>query len=112
MVDIGAGSKKNYVRDFGREGMSTHIKLSNSEMQKQSFGFLETVKTLGGDYLNKKTYMMEMSRYVQSKNPLNLKYTQYQICFSEWSVAKRGKTDSCATVRLRFFGSRLTILCT
>ena len=26
---------------------------------------------------------MEMSRYVQSKNPLNLKYTQYRICFSE-----------------------------
>ena len=26
---------------------------------------------------------VEMSRYVQSKNPLNLKYTQYRICFSE-----------------------------
>lgn len=26
---------------------------------------------------------LEMSRYVQSKNPLNLKYTQYRICFSE-----------------------------
>ena len=54
---------------------------------------------------------MEMSRYVQSKNPLNLKYTQYRICFSEWSVAKRRKTDSRAAVRLRFFGSRLTSLC-
>ena len=41
---------------------------------------------------------LEMSRYVQSKNPLNLKYTQYRICFSEWSVAKRGKTDSRAAV--------------
>ena len=41
---------------------------------------------------------MEMSRYVQSKNPLNLKYTQYRICFSECSVAKRGKTDSRAAV--------------
>ena len=55
---------------------------------------------------------LEMSRYVQSKNPLNLKYTQYRICFSEWSVAKRRKTDSRAAVRLRFFGSRLTSLCT
>ena len=45
---------------------------------------------------------VEMSRYVQSKNPLNLKYTQYRICFSELSVAKRGKTDSRAAVRLRF----------
>ena len=57
-------------------------------------------------------YGVEMSRYVQSKNPLNLKYTQYRICFSEWSVAKRRKTDSRAAVRLRFFGSRLTSLCT
>ena len=55
--------------------------------------------------------ILEMSRYVQSKNPLNLKYTQYRICFSEWSVAKRRKTDSRAAVRLRFFGSRLTSLC-
>ena len=30
-----------------------------------------------------KGHGMEMSRYVQSKNPLNLKYTQYRICFSE-----------------------------
>ena len=41
---------------------------------------------------------MEMSINAQSKNPLNLKYTQYRICFSEWSVAKRGKTDSRAAV--------------
>ena len=41
---------------------------------------------------------VEMSINVQSKNPLNLKYTQYRICFSEWSVAKRGKTDSRAAV--------------
>ena len=48
--------------------------------------------------MSKKTVDMEMSRYVQSKNPLNPKYTQYRICFSEWSVAKRGKTDSRAAV--------------
>ena len=52
-----------------------------------------------GDFCGLKNYIqVEMSRYVQSKNPLNPKYTQYRICFSEWSVAKRGKTDSRAAV--------------
>ena len=68
-----------------------------------------------GDNLRKlreRHNILEMSINAQSKNPLNLKYTQYRICFSEWSVAKRGKTDSRAAVRLRFFGSRLTNFCT
>ena len=85
-----------------------------NDIQKQiAFANLadEQIKDLISILQTKRNDKLEMSRYVQSKNPLNLKYTQYRICFSEWSVAKRRKTDSRAAVRLRFFGSRLTSLC-
>ena len=85
-----------------------------NDIQKQiAFANLadEQIKDLISILQTKRNDKLEMSRYVQSKNPLNLKYTQYRICFSEWSVAKRRKTDSRAAVRLRFFGIRLTSLC-
>ena len=71
-----------------------------NDIQKQiAFANLadEQIKDLISILQTKRNDKLEMSRYVQSKNPLNLKYTQYRICFSEWSVAKRKRRTKTAS---------------
>ena len=96
---------RDCFRRFRREFFSCRSGDFQGGLAPALSGFIQPFRNLLGclcpAFPADPAFAVEMSRNVQSKNPLNLSGSSEGIRFSEWSVAERRKTDAARRAAVR-----------